>query len=621
MARLDLRDRLAPKWLIFTLDVAIVLAALTLSYLLRFDFDIPEVELDLLGQSIFLFLAIRIIGFIFGRTFAGIIRFTSTEDAARIFRVTFLSSAVLYLLGLLRYSAIDETYFLPRSILILEFFLTTFSLIAYRIFFKLWYLERVKSTHPMKKAIIYGAGEAGTITKRTLDRDAASRLSVIAFIDDDSKKSGKKLEGVPIRSTDELSGLLEKEEVDQLIISIMKPEREQRQRVVDIAFNHGVEVLDVPPVSDWIKGTLSYRQLRSIELSDLMGREEIQLDEDAINRSIKGRVVLVTGAAGSIGSELVRQILSFNPATLILLDRAESDLHDIYLETQSMEVDSKIIPMLCDICDKVRIETIMSSERVDTLYHAAAYKHVPLLEGNVREAVWNNINGTMTIANAAAKHGVDRFVFISTDKAVNPTNVMGATKRAAELYVQSKEGSTRFITTRFGNVLGSKGSVIPRFKSQIENGGPLTVTHPDIERFFMTIPEAGRLVLEAAAMGEGGEIFLFDMGEPVKIKELADKMIQLSGLEPGKDIEVIFTGLRPGEKIKEEVLTDNERDLPTHNPRILKAKSPPRNHAEVALMLDQVLEYKEQPMEAIACLKELIPEYRSNNSPYEILDK
>ncbi|NNC83863.1 MAG: polysaccharide biosynthesis protein [Flavobacteriales bacterium] len=617
------RQRFAPRWLIMLIDTCIVLASLALAYALRFDFAIPDVEGELLQTSIFLFLAVRLGGLLISRTYAGVIRYTSTQDAARILRVCLISTLVLLAAGQLRYFIFDQVYFLPTSIIILEFFLTTFLLITFRLVVKLLYSEQKNPRKLKKKVILYGAGESGVITKRTLDRDAGSAMEVVAFIDDDPRKAGKKLEGVTIYKSERLEELIDDHEVDQLISTMMRPDIEKRQKVIDLCIDKGVKVLDVPPVGRWIQGELSFRQLRPIPVEDLLERSVIQLDTSAISQSLQGKRIMVTGAAGSIGSELVRQITRYRPEAICLLDQAESPLHEISLEVTDSTEQEIVLTVLADICHREHLQRIFKEFRPEIVFHAAAYKHVPMVESNAYEGIRTNLGGTRNLVDLAIENKVDRFVMISTDKAVNPTNVMGASKRAAEMYVSalSEDSSTRFVTTRFGNVLGSNGSVIPRFKKQIEDGGPVTVTHPDIERFFMTIPEACQLVLEAGAMGKGGEIFVFDMGKAVRIVDLAHKMIRLSGLEVGKDIEVEMTGLRPGEKIKEEVLADKENTLPTHNERILIAKTrdiPTDTIERITSLLDD----SDSDLESsVKKLKDLIPEYRSHNSKFEALDR
>jgi len=621
MDLLTIRARFAPRWLILCFDIAIILCALVLAYALRFDFKVPSNEWELLKKSAILFFLVRIAALVLWRTYAGVIRYTSTQDASRILRMNLAATIALFMLGLLRNLLVDSTYFLPTSILILEFFISTFMMVAYRLVIKLVFAEQnFPKKNRKEKVYIYGAGEAGLIMKRSLDQDMRTGMEVIAFIDDDRKKAGKNLEGVPIKHTSDLNRHIESDKPAQVIMSIMVPDPKKRQAVIDTCVEAGIPMLDVPPVKQWIKGELSFKQLKPIPVEDILDRDVITLNKSAIAKSIEGKRIMITGAAGSIGSEICRQLIHYSPESLLLVDQAESPLHALSLELA--EAGIKIDLILGDITDASHMRSLIEKNRPQVLYHAAAYKHVPLVEANAVEGIKTNVLGTRSLTDLALEFKVERFVLVSTDKAVNPTNVMGATKRAAEIYVQSRPaGNTIFITTRFGNVLGSNGSVIPLFKEQIEKGGPITVTHPDIERYFMTIPEASQLVLEAAAMGEGNNIFVFDMGKPVKILDLAKKLIRLSGLELDKDIEIAFSGLRPGEKIKEEVLADLEDTLPTHNKRVLIAKTRENTKEEVNSFIMRIENSAGDDFDQIKILKEMIPEFKSNNSKYDSLDK
>ena len=623
MDLLTIRARFAPRWLILCFDIAIILCALVLAYALRFDFKVPSNEWELLKKSAILFFLVRIAALVLWRTYAGVIRYTSTQDASRILRMNLAATIALFMLGLLRNLLVDSTYFLPTSILILEFFISTFMMVAYRLVIKLVFAEQnFPKKNRKEKVYIYGAGEAGLIMKRSLDQDMRTGMEVIAFIDDDRKKAGKNLEGVPIKHTSDLNRHIESDKPAQVIMSIMVPDPKKRQAVIDTCVEAGIPMLDVPPVKQWIKGELSFKQLKPIPVEDILDRDVITLNKSAIAKSIEGKRIMITGAAGSIGSEICRQLIHYSPESLLLVDQAESPLHALSLELAEAEARIKIDLILGDITDASHMRSLIEKNRPQVLYHAAAYKHVPLVEANAVEGIKTNVLGTRSLTDLALEFKVERFVLVSTDKAVNPTNVMGATKRAAEIYVQSRPaGNTIFITTRFGNVLGSNGSVIPLFKEQIEKGGPITVTHPDIERYFMTIPEASQLVLEAAAMGEGNNIFVFDMGKPVKILDLAKKLIRLSGLELDKDIEIAYSGLRPGEKIKEEVLADLEDTLPTHNKRVLIAKTRENTKEEVNSFIMRIENSAGDDFDQIKILKEMIPEFKSNNSKYDSLDK
>jgi FlaA1/EpsC-like NDP-sugar epimerase len=498
-------------------------------------------------------------------------------------------------------------------------------MITFRLIVKLAYLELQYPEREKVNVIIYGAGEAGIVAKRTLDRDAGTRYKVIAFIDDNPGKQGKKLEGVDILGSSKLDNLLATHTIAQIILAIMHFEPVKKQALVDKCLEYNIKILTVPPMIKWINGELSFSQIRNIYIEELLERDEIKLDKQRIGREITGKTILVTGAAGSIGSELVRQIVPFAPRKLILIDQAETPLH--YLELESYEFQNAPVTefILCDISNTIRMRHIFGKFRPDLVYHAAAYKHVPMMENNPVEAVLTNIRGTRNLADLSVEFNVGKFIMISTDKAVNPTNVMGASKRIAEIYTQAlnQENRTRFITTRFGNVLGSNGSVIPLFKKQIEKGGPVTITHPEVTRFFMTIPEACQLVLEAGAFGNGGEIFIFDMGKPVRIIDLANKMIRLSGLTPGKEIQIRYTGLRPGEKLFEELLNVEENTIPTHHPLILVAKVRESNLAEVRDDIDILTNHAitGNDLDIIRKMKKMVPEYISQNSVYEQLDE
>jgi FlaA1/EpsC-like NDP-sugar epimerase len=613
-----------PRWLIFIIDIAFVIFAVFLAYMLRFNFHVPESEIKNWGSVFALVLGIRALSFIGFKTFAGIIRFTSTEDAVRIFLVVLGGSIAFAAANLLSYYYINRLYIIPFSIIIIEFMTVVLLMVTFRVVVKIAYLEIMNPAGTRNKVIIFGAGEAGLITKRALDRDLGIRYKVVAFIDEDKNKIGKKLEGVDISGPDRLKELLAGNEIDNVIISVQKLKPEKKQILVEACLPYQTKVLTVPPVSSWINGELSYNQIKKIRIEDLLEREEIRLDDEGIRQELNGKIIMITGASGSIGSELVRQMMKYNPGKLILIDQAESALFDLEVELTARFDFRNFEIAVADICNEVRMEHAFRLFKPQLVYHAAAYKHVPMMENNPSEALFTNIKGTKILADLAVKSGVSKFIMISTDKAVNPTNVMGASKRIAEIYVQSlnRLKSTHFITTRFGNVLGSNGSAVTLFSRQIEQGGPVTVTHPDVIRYFMTIPEACRLVLEAAMMGKGGEIFLFDMGKPVKIVDLAKKMIRLSGLDIDKDIEIKFTGLRPGEKLYEELLNDAENSLPTHHPQIMIGKVREYDRDYVNREVDELISLfdNQDNLAIVKKMKEIVPEFKSRNSTYEELD-
>lgn len=481
------------------------------------------------------------------------------------------------------------------------------------------------------RVLIFGAGQTGIVTRHVIN--STPRMQVVGFLEDDAHKVGKVLDGIKIfdAKASGLNRLISDLGVDELIITAKELSLERKNELVDVCIRHKVKVRTVPPVGKWVRGELSFSQIKEINIEELLGRESIRLNNENVEKDLLGKCVMITGAAGSIGSEIARQVMQFKPERVVLVDQAESPLYDIEREIRLTHSQVNIVSHLADITVEERVDHILREFTPDLIYHAAAYKHVPMMESNPSEAVTCNILGTKLLADLAVKHKVKKFVMISTDKAVNPTNVMGCSKRIAEIYVQSLNhyqvstsvGQTAFVTTRFGNVLGSNGSVIPLFKSQIKEGGPVTVTHPDISRYFMTIPEACQLVLEAGTMGRGGEVFVFDMGQSIKILDLAKKMIRLSGLEPERDIKIVFTGMREGEKLFEELMTTSENTVPTHHPKILIGKVMEYSYKDINnyIELFNDLVFDKNELKMVALMKELVPEYRSNYSRYEVLDK
>jgi len=626
-----LTKRFAPRWLILQIDLMFCLVSVVLGELMRLHFQIHDAGFKKLPSTVAVFLILRFISFYFTKTYHGVLRYTSIQDAKRIFLALTSGTLALTIFNLFYYIATLKII-MPFTLIIFEYFSTALLMSSFRIFVKIIYSELKSSNVEKKNIIIYGAGESGIITKRTVDHDKNSKKKVVGFFDDDIKKKGKSLEGVPIYNTyEDFSAVITKFKIDEFIISIEKIPRQRKEEIVDMCLQYKVQIKTVPPANDWINGELSTRQIKDFRIEDLLERDAIHLDQDQILHQLKGRVVLVTGACGSIGSELVWQIVKYSPQKLILIDQAETPLYELQLGLKENDVDTDYRIVVADICNYAKIENILQTYKPDIIYHAAAYKHVPLMEENPCEAVITNIAGTKNLADLSVKYGVKKFVFISTDKAVNPTNVMGASKRVAEIYVQSLNGQyqksdpvghTRFITTRFGNVLGSNGSVIPRFRKQLEAGGPITVTHPEISRYFMTIPEACQLILEAGMMGKGGEIFIFDMGESVKIADLARKMISLSGFVVGKDIQIVYTGLRPGEKIKEELLNTREKTLPTYHNKIMIGKVREYPFSVVSKEITELISIvqDDDDRSVVAKMKSIVPEFLSNNSIYEELD-
>lgn len=617
-----------PRWIIIVGDIFLSLLALLLAYLIRFDLrsetEVVVEEWNILSKSMLIYVGIKLIVFYSFQIHKGIVRHTSTADLRRVLLASITCSGLFFLIGLIRFWFFDGYFLFPSSVLIIEFLAAVFLLLGARFVVKLLYLESVKTKQVEDRVLIYGAGISGLITKRTIEKNENGKEKIIGFLDDNPKLKGNRLEGVQIYHSGKLERLIKDHGITRLIIAIQEPDKNNRKRVAEICLENNVSVHKVPSTKSWIDGEFSAKQIAKIKIDDLLGRKPIQLDEEKIGSELSGQVILVTGAAGSIGSGMVRQIAKYEPKRLVLLDQAESPLYDLQNELRSDFLDLEFEIVVGDIRSYDRMKNLFNTFQPKYVFHAAAYKHVPLMESNPSEAVRTNILGTKNLVDLSVEEGVYKFVMISTDKAVNPTNVMGASKRIAEIYAQSADGrsSTKFVTTRFGNVLGSNGSVIPLFQRQIEQGGPITVTDERVTRFFMTIPEACQLVLEAGTMGDGGEIFVFDMGESVKIIDLARKMIKLSGLELGKDIEIKITGLRPGEKLYEELLAKDENTLPTHHPQILKAKVRVEDDCQRKRIDELIHLFEDQDnMEMVGKMKEIVPEFISNNSMFEKLDK
>ncbi len=549
----------------------------------------------------------------------------SSRDMVQIVLILSAVSAFFAISNVVIYATPLKRFVVPYSIIIIECFSSAFILITARMIYKSIYAEATSSKN-RRSIIIFGANDAGLVAKRVVDRDAGTKYQVLAFLDEEERNWGKRLDGITIYSPDKLPELLENNNVAHLVLSTTDISYERKNEITDTCLKYNTKVLNVPPINSWINGELSFKQIKKVKIEDLLERDPIVLDKDKIESQLKNKTVLITGAAGSIGSEIVRQIIPYKPAKIVLVDQAESAIYDLQLEINEMNSGILCVVVLADICNQSRMESIFKDTKPQLVFHAAAYKHVPVMEENPVEAVNVNIAGTRILADLSVKYGVDTFVMISTDKAINPTGVMGASKRVAEIYVQSlnaHQQKTKFITTRFGNVLGSNGSVIPRFRQQIEKGGPVTITHPEITRFFMTIPESCQLVLEAGAIGKGGEVFIFDMGKSVKVLDLAKKMIQLSGLTLDKDIKIIFTGLRPGEKLYEELLHTSENTLPTHHPLILIAKVREYDFTTISAYINELSEMAtaKSDMNIVSKMKQIVPEYISNNSVFAELDK
>jgi FlaA1/EpsC-like NDP-sugar epimerase len=622
--------KLLPRWVIILIDLAFIAFSAFLGYCLRFNFNVNDIINIRFLNGVVLYTACGLISIVTTSSYKGIIRYTGVQDGVRIFYMLILNVALVTLVNFLNTFGAGS-HLIPYSVILISFLASFLFLFNYRLLVKYIFSFYKRAILKRANVLIYGAGQTGIITKHVIESSQSSR--VVGFLEDDLNKVGKVLNGSLIYSiqNNDLEVMLNNFNVDELIITIKNLSPELKNEIVDICLKNQVKVRMVPPAEKWVKGELSLNQIKEINIDDLLEREAIRLDDLNLQKQLFGKRICITGAAGSIGSELVRQVMQYKPEAVIMIDQNESGLFEIDREVKSVENVTAVIPYIADITNKDRIHSIFAENRPSIVFHAAAYKHVPMMERNSSEAIVCNILGTKILADIAVAFNVEKFVMISTDKAVNPTSVMGCSKRIAEIYVQSLNNHlekmpnkhTAFVTTRFGNVLGSNGSVIPVFKKQIEQGGPLTVTHPEITRYFMTIPEACRLVLEAGAMGKGGEIFIFDMGKSVKIYDLAKKMIQLSGLVPGRDIDIVFTGLREGEKLYEELLNQKENTLRTHHQKIMIAKVQEYAYLEidkyVELFNDLVNDRNELKM--VALMKELVPEFRSNYSRYEVLDQ
>ncbi|WP_461789355.1 polysaccharide biosynthesis protein [Pedobacter sp.] len=635
---------IVPRWIIFLIDLGICLLSLTIAYAVKLNLVLANVDFVEFSRNILITTVINVVVFFNIKTYAGIIRYTSAQDTFRILFAVIISNGVFSFINFI-ITALGYHPYISTSVLIVNLLTSFLLLITYRVLIKYFFMYIKNLNLDKRKVIVYGAGEAGLATKRTFDHDGKVNKTIIAFVDDDERKVGKAIDGIKILSAQRLEELIQEHEVDEVIFASYTIPTEKKNKIVDVCLENDVAVLNIPPADAWEGGKLNKAQIQNINVEDLLNRKPIEIDVKGLQKQLKDKRILITGAAGSIGSEIVRQLLNFDVGLIILCDQAETALHDIYLELEETHKNNNFHAFIGDVTDEKRMIHLFEMYKPHYVYHAAAYKHVPLMEDNPSEAIKNNVFGTKMIADLSVKYGVQKFVMVSTDKAVNPTNVMGASKRIAEIYVQSLNNSlaksdfifsnglsyindlevkpiTKFITTRFGNVLGSNGSVIPRFKQQIEKGGPVTVTHPEITRYFMTIPEACRLVLEAGCMGKGGEIYVFDMGKSVKIVELAKKMIRLAGLVPNQDIKIQYSGLRPGEKLFEELLNDNENTMPTHHEKIMIGRVREYVFSEIEAQIYTLIGHANlnDDRKVVLTMKKLVVEFKSKNSVFEELD-
>lgn len=619
-------ERHASHWVILIIDVMLVCISFILAYSVRFNGSLNFNTDHLFLQLPFIGL-ISLISFWLVGSNRGIIRHTGTKDAFNVFLgVTITSFSILFIVAINNVFKIIPGFIIPKSIILIHYFITVFILVISRFIFKSFYEIISSELDEITNVLIYGAGESGLITYGALNRDNQNHYEVIGFIDDDKTKLGKKIDRVKIYSRHQVTKeFIKDKQIDEVILSIQNIKSERLLYLTDKFLELGIKPKIVPTLTKWIDGDFEANQIKEIKIEDLLDRKPISINNPIVNRDVDGKIILVSGAAGSIGSEISRQISSYNYKHLIILDQAESPLYELQQELIRKGIKN-FTSIIADVRDEIRMEEVFNEFKPNKVYHAAAYKHVPLMEDTPYEAIKINIGGTKTIADLSVKHKIERFVMVSTDKAVNPTNVMGATKRVAEMYISclsKKKHTTKFIITRFGNVLGSNGSVIPLFTKQIKEGGPLTVTHKDITRYFMTIPEACQLVLEAGTMGNGGEIYIFDMGKSVKIYEIAKRMIHLSGLKYPDDISIKITGLRPGEKLYEELLANGENTTRTYHEKIMIAKAQKLDYNNIENRIIQLCEFnkKYNNKKSVSLIKEIVPEYKSNNSVYEELDQ
>ena len=627
-----LSSRYLPRWSVLTIDLLIVLFSYVVSYSLRFNFDVKSMDLGRIYIQLLLVVPVALIGFWAFKPFNGIIRHTATRDIQQILYSLMLSTGILAILASLGYyKELPPIMIIPFSVIIIHFVLCVFLMTWMRLLVRLIYQSLRLHNKKEVRVMIMGAGELGQVALTALERSSNPNYKVVGFIDDNHQLQGKAKAGVTIYSKEKaFNSIIPSQQIDEVILAVNREgmSDEKVNELMELCLKNKVIVKEIPPVNDWLSGVLNARQLRQMNIADLLGREVIKLDTARIRGGLKDSVILVTGGAGSIGSELVRQLLFFDALKVVIVDQAESALYDLQNELLAKGFnETRFVVVVADVTNISRMLEQFERHRPDLVFNAAAYKHVPLMEEYPSEAIRVNIGGTQLLTKLSIQFKVKKFVMISTDKAVNPTNVMGASKRISEMYIQSQsqyEGmKTQFITTRFGNVLGSNGSVVPLFNKQIEAGGPVTLTHREITRYFMTIPEACQLVLEAGFMGSGGEIFIFDMGKPIKIYDLAVKMITLAGLEPGRDIEIRETGLRPGEKLYEELLATKENTVPTYHPKIMIGKiresNPVEVHNDINNLL-QLLKYSTND-ELVKTMKAIVPEFISQNSVYEHLDQ
>ena len=628
-----LNRRYLPRWAVLMLDITICLISVGFTYLILEGTPLKFQTVWPLSLRTLFVLGTNAIFFYVFRTYSGIVRHSTFTDIFRVAAASFLTGITVVLFNTVYYLFEGEKIFLTTAVLLYMFFSFTLMLFL-RIAVKeaYQYIRRMNIGKIKKRVLIVGMDNQTINLGRALTSESDQAFQLVGFITEDYTNKRLNVLGKPVFLTSitkdsiEFAFLLEKHRIDGVLMVRDSLSVAETNEIVEACLANKIQVFNMPSVENWNQKQNLQTQIKHIEIEDLLDRYPIEIDSAIIKNDLEDKTILVTGGAGSIGSEIIRQLALFNPRQIVVLDNAESPLYEMELYLENTFPDLEFSTILADVRNIDRLEMIFAKFKFDIVFHAAAYKHVPIIEKNPYEAVGVNITGTVNLANLSVQHGIDKFVMISTDKAVNPTNVMGASKRAAEMYVQSlqeKIGThTRFITPRFGNVLGSNGSVIPHFRKQIEAGGPVTVTHKDIIRYFMTIPEACQLVLQAGTMGKGGEIYVFDMGKPVRILEMAERMIKLSGFQPYKDIDIHFTGLRPGEKLYEELLSDTAQSLPTFHSKIMVSKIPSEDFYAVNEKIQAIIKATQQTskMEVVLKIKELVPEFISQNSEFQHLD-
>lgn len=630
----NLRDlSYLPRWVILCIDMVVVAFAAFVTFQMLEGMGLGCISKPYIGITSFSFLILNLFFFWLFRTYSGIIRHSSYIDAVKIFIALFLTNTVMIIINYVNIVLHDQKMFMSTSLFI-NFILTFSALFLYRVVvkqtFEIYFSE--SKQNDLIRALIYGSDANAISVANALKSEKPTRFRIVGFVDKENTNVSKRILGLPILNLrKKIPVIMRSIDAEALIIADKSLSKDERLQIVDECLEFNYKVYTVPLISDWEDNAEISKKVKNFQIQDLLERKPIVLDDKLISSQLNKKVVMITGAAGSIGSEIARQVIGFKPKLVIILDQAETPLHHLRLELESQFPNSKFLTTICDIRNKEAVERIFVAYKPNVVFHAAAYKHVPLMEENPAEAIFVNVKGTKNIADLAAAHQVDSFVMVSTDKAVNPSNVMGASKRIAEKYVQSlhlkqkisqNDKKTKFITTRFGNVLGSNGSVVPLFTGQIARGGPITITHPEIIRYFMTIPEACQLVLEAGAMGNGGEIYIFDMGKPVKIIDLAFKMIRLAGFTPNKEIKIEIVGLRPGEKLFEELLNDNSKTLPTHHEKIMIAQEIAEDHQQLFINVTDLIEIAKSfsSEKIVTQMKKIVPEFISMNSVFQDLD-